>query len=100
MFKRRFRTTNTSTTFDISKAFSSAPFTEGQTAEIRLTSRRDYDLDVKEWRGTLWRKPDGKSFLVKLSETTGLTVSIVGDILTVGDGRGDSKTYELIMHID
>ncbi|WEE10174.1 hypothetical protein PX335_12925 [Acinetobacter pittii] len=100
MFKRRFRTTNTSTTFDISKAFSSAPFTEGQTAEIRLTSRRDYDFDVKEWRGTLWRKPDGNSFLVKLSETTGLTVSIVGDILTVGDGRGDSKTYELIMHID
>lgn len=100
MFKRRFRTTNTSTTFDISKAFSSASFTEGQTAEIRLTSRRDYDLDVKEWRGTLWRKPDGNSFLVKLSETTGLTVSIVGDILTVSDGRGDSKTYELIMHID
>lgn len=100
MFKRRFRTTNTSTTFDIRKAFSSASFTEGQTAEIRLTSRRDYDLDVKEWRGTLWRKPDGNSFLVKLSETTGLTVSIVGDILTVSDGRGDSKTYELIMHID
>ncbi|MGQ0918924.1 hypothetical protein ACT4UU_18175 [Acinetobacter baumannii] len=100
MFKRRVRTTNTSATFDISKAFSSATFSEGQTAEIRLTSRRDYDTDVKEWRGTLLRKSDGNSFLVKLSETTGLTVSIVGDILTVGDGRGDSKTYELIMHID
>ncbi|MCK0923741.1 hypothetical protein BFR80_006550 [Acinetobacter pittii] len=100
MFKRRVRTTNTSATFDISKAFSSATFSEGQTAEIRLTSRHDYDTDVKEWRGTLLRKPDGNSFLVKLSETTGLTAAITGDILTVGDGRGDSKTYELIMHID
>jgi hypothetical protein len=100
MFKRRLRTANTTATFDISKAFSTATFTEGQTAEVRLTSRHDYDTDVKEWRGTLLRKSDGNSYLVKLSETTGLTVSIAGDILTVGDGRGDSKTYELIMHID
>nr|WDS50275.1 tailspike protein [Acinetobacter phage 3073a-K32] len=88
-------------TFDIASALNSSIAAEGQTGEIRITSRRSYDTSLLVYNAILLRKTGGNSYLVPdANNSSGLTVSISGTILTVTDVRGDTRFVDLTFRPD